>query len=423
MSASTSGGQAFTGRFDAATKAILPSDAVTHLHLLRHGDVARMHQRIVRGQLDEPVSPRGVEEHRSLARFVAEREPRLDVLYTSDLSRCRVLAEELGARIGLAPIVDARLREQSMGAWEGSSWADVSAREPAAVTAYWNDYAHARPTGGESMADVARRTGEWWNEAHARHRGARVAAVTHVGAIRTLLCRFLDHPLDSALRFAPATASQTTVAIADAGAVVSCVGERPWAFDPIASVATTNEVDVPRYALSGSAGTGKTTLGRALAARLGVPFLEEGMRRRIEAGFVPHGFTVHDWRALSIEMWEEHRAAEAAATSGFVSDRSSLDFAAFWLHYGMHEVDGPTDAVLQSLFEHAKSYDRVFLFPWGALPLVNDGVRSTNRWIQFRFQTVLEGLVERFAPANVVRVPATTSFDARLAFASAVAGV
>lgn len=422
MSAPTSGGQAFTGGFDAATKAILPSDAVTHLHLLRHGDVARLHQRIVRGQLDEPVSPRGVEEHRSLARFVAEREPRFDALYTSDLWRCRALADELCALTGVEPIVDARLREQSMGAWEGLSWAEVTAREPANVTAYWNDYANARPTGGESLADVARRTSEWWGAAHARHRGARIAAVTHVGAIRTLLCHFLGHPLESELRFAPATASQTTVAIADAGAVVSCVGERPWAFDPIASTLA-SAVEAPRYALSGSAGTGKTTLGRALAARLGVPFLEEGMRRRIEAGFVPHGFTVHDWRALSIEMWEEHRAAEAAAPNGFVSDRSSLDFAAFWLHYGMHEVDGPTEAVLQSLFEHAKSYRRVFLFPWGALPLVNDGVRSTNRWIQFRFQTVLEGLVERFAPPNVVRVPATTSFEARLAFASAVAGV
>ena len=37
-----------------------------------------------------------------------------------------------------------------------------------------------------------------------------------------------------------------------------------------------------KLALSGSAGTGKTTLGRRLAAETGLPYVPEGMREWLE---------------------------------------------------------------------------------------------------------------------------------------------
>ena len=60
-------GQAFTGQLDSATRAILPSALVTHVHLLRHGDVAQMGARVVRGQLDVPLSPHGQAQSEQLA--------------------------------------------------------------------------------------------------------------------------------------------------------------------------------------------------------------------------------------------------------------------------------------------------------------------------------------------------------------------
>ena len=43
-----------------------------------------------------------------------------------------------------------------------------------------------------------------------------------------------------------------------------------------------------RIAISGSAGTGKTTLAKALAVRLQGPYLEDGFRKRLETGLDPH---------------------------------------------------------------------------------------------------------------------------------------
>lgn len=412
-------GQAFTGRFDDATTKILPSSLVTHVHLLRHGEVAEFTKRIVRGQMDVALSPRGVAESSALARWLAAHEPRPDVVFTSDLVRCTELATDVARHSGRTPVVDARLREQSMGAWEGKTWAEITAAEPRAVTAYWDDYYEARPTRGESFADLEQRVLAWWSEMLLNHAGKRICVATHIGVIRAIVCHALGSPPNQALRFAPATASHTSISVSEAGAVVAQAGERPWMFEgfDVADIARAPQrlEGPPRIALSGSAGTGKTTLGRRLAQELGVPFLDEIMRRRIESGFDFHGMTHADWRNLMREQWAEQRALEDNSRDGFVADRSSLDYAAFFLHYDLH-VGIDAEPWMTQMFAEAQRYDRILLFPWGALPLEDDGVRTTNRWTQLRFQSILEGLVDRFSQARVLRVPATNDFEQRVAF-------
>lgn len=171
-----------------------------------------------------------------------------------------------------------------------------------------------------------------------------------------------------------------------------------------------------RIALAGSAGTGKTFLGRRLAEHLGLPFIEEGMRRRIEEGLRLEELAPAEQQKLIEEMWLEQEAREADA-DGFVADRSSLDFAAFWLHYDLHYDAQATEEWFARMCERSAAYDRILLMPWGVLPLEQDGVRSTNRWIQFRFQSILEGVLNRFAVrGQVLRVPGITDAERRLDF-------
>ena len=412
-------GQAASSPFGAATRAVMPQDDLVRLLLLRHGEVAGFEQRIVRGQIDLALSERGREQHERLAHWLVAHAAKVDLVFTSDLVRCRDLGERVARASGAPLVVVPALREQSMGAWEGLPWDEVSRREGAAINAYWNDYFHAAPPGGESMEALFARVAAWWHEERAGFRGKTVAIATHIGPLRAFLCELLARPGTEALRFAPAIASCSEVLVSTPGAVVNTLGERPWlAGDgdpqrPLPARATRERC----IALSGSAGTGKTTLARALAARLDVPYVEEGMRRRLEAGLDLHTLDGEGMRRLNRSLWEEQKdecERAAAKHGGYVADRSHVDFAAFWLHYGLFDDQAATERMLVETRRAAED-QFVVLLPHGALPLVHDGVRSTNPWMQLRFQLLVEGLLERHQPAGrLLRLKGAASLAERL---------
>ncbi|MHC4377948.1 MAG: histidine phosphatase family protein, partial [Planctomycetota bacterium] len=406
--------QATARGFDASTLGVMPDRWFTRVVLVRHGAVAELTERVVRGQLDTGLSALGRAQSRAAVDALAARHPDLRAIFASDLPRCAVLAEALAERTGAPLAFESALREQHMGRWQGRTWSQITAEDPERVSAYWDDYANTAPPEGESLAAVQQRVRGWWSAESELRRGGTIAIVGHVGTFRCLLAELFGTPLDQALRWAPGTGSLTELLWSEAGAVLEVFGERPAAESggaPIEGRA--------RLALSGSAGTGKTSLGQRVAESLGVPFIEEGMRRRLEAGLNPFELGPGGYERLMEELWREQAAAEDAATSGFVADRSAFDFAAVWLHYAHLDDPAQTEAWMRARLKDGRErYDRVLLLPWGAIPLEHDGVRSTDRWVQFRFQSIVEDLLRREArPGQVVRVPGEFDLEARRAFA------
>ena len=152
-----------------------------------------------------------------------------------------------------------------------------------------------------------------------------------------------------------------------------------------------------RIAISGSAGVGKSTLARAVAAELGVPCLPEGMREYLERTRV----NIHDLgrdglRDLVLRLWQDRAELEEKHAS-FVADRAAYDFAAFWMFYGFADDDEATHTLFASALR-ADRYQAVFLLPWGQIPLVADGIRSTNRYAQLHVQSMIVGLCAEFGP-------------------------
>ena len=392
--------------FDAVTNEELPSRELTTLHLVRHGAVETGGRRLAYGQTDLPLSAEGHAQNDAVLQLALRTLPRPEGVLSSDLSRCLQPARRLAERFGVPLQVCPQLREQHMGAWEGRPWGELSAEDSQGIHDYWDDYVNARPPDGENLREVQQRVRSWWSEAWPTLRGKRWVIVTHIGVIRSLLCEAMGLPLDQALRWAPARGSLTTLLLADAGAVLEQLGERPR---------PPRAVRGRRIALSGSAGTGKTSLGRALAESMGVPFIEEGMRARLEGGLDLHRLDSRQMWELLDELWREQVAREAAAPDGFVADRSSVDFAAFWMRFGFYYQQHAAQDFVPRMLEHARSYDGIVLLPWGAIPLVEDGVRSTNPWVQRHYQATVEGLLTRECPERLLRLPsAVVGLERRL---------
>lgn len=143
------------------------------------------------GQRDTPLNERGRAQARELAERVAALEPPVASLWTSDLSRARETAEILGARLGLEPRPDARLREGWRGEWEGFLFEEIERRDPERYAAWRNPDAEIgfHFPGGETLAQQQARVLDCLREIEAASEGGEVTLVVcHGGSIRTVLC-------------------------------------------------------------------------------------------------------------------------------------------------------------------------------------------------------------------------------------------
>ncbi|HMJ02992.1 MAG TPA: histidine phosphatase family protein [Conexibacter sp.] len=146
------------------------------------------------GQRDTPLNDRGRAQARELAERVAAHDPPIASLWSSDLSRARETAEIVGARIGLEPRLDPRLREGWRGEWEGFLFDEIAAADPERYAAWRAPDAEDgfRFPGGESLAEQQARVLEALGEIAAQgdgEEGGAALVVCHGGSIRTVLCR------------------------------------------------------------------------------------------------------------------------------------------------------------------------------------------------------------------------------------------
>ncbi|MEM1313055.1 MAG: histidine phosphatase family protein [Pseudomonadota bacterium] len=114
---------------------------------LRHGETTYNRDRIFQGQVDSPLSERGVAQAReAAARLVGEPIRRI---VASPLSRARLTAEAAGRALGVAVETDDDLKECALGVHEDQPHASWP------LAKYWTG--ELAPEGGESFFVFRRR--------------------------------------------------------------------------------------------------------------------------------------------------------------------------------------------------------------------------------------------------------------------------
>lgn len=175
-----------------APGAALPDDIT--LYVIRHGETDWNAELRYQGQADIPLNDTGRRQAQRNGEALAGLGPnpaKLDFV-ASPLIRARETMEIVRAALAL-PREDYRLdpllKELSYGDWQGVLQSDLPSRDPEGVAARAKDPFVWRPKGGESYADLVKRTQAWLETVN---RDSVVAA--HGGTLRCLHALLLGVP-------------------------------------------------------------------------------------------------------------------------------------------------------------------------------------------------------------------------------------
>jgi len=166
--------------------------------LVRHPPVHARHHGVCYGTSDVELSAEGLEKCRELCALFA-RLP-ITRIFHSGVQRTRLVAECLGERLQIEPVVDARLAERHFGAWELLSWDEIYADSGAAMDRVLTEPNAFRPGGGETTYDVRDRVVAWYQELP-QH--GLTLAVAHAGPIAALIGTIQNEPVEQWINLVP----------------------------------------------------------------------------------------------------------------------------------------------------------------------------------------------------------------------------
>ncbi len=162
---------------------------MTTLYLIRHCEAAGNAKRLFQGWTDCDISETGKIQLTYLAKRFETIS--LDRVFASPLIRAQKTAQVVANPKGLSVISVEGLKELNAGAFDGKPFAECFGAN-ADLAEIWDHHPEDFcPPGGESMREAYDRGWSALEKIVRENPGKTVAAATHGGMIRCLLCRLL----------------------------------------------------------------------------------------------------------------------------------------------------------------------------------------------------------------------------------------
>jgi broad specificity phosphatase PhoE len=185
------------------------------IYLVRHGQTEFNAMRRIQGAMDSALTPLGMEQGRRLGLLLAGLEPAPLRIVTSPQGRAQHTARLIREASGLLCEIeiDERLREVSVGAWDGLLRDDIAALDPDFDVGDRRLTWFFRGPGGDTYEALEARLAEWLEAAHACESptivvshgvAGRILRGLYLGLSRTETLS-LDVPQDAVFRLACGT--------------------------------------------------------------------------------------------------------------------------------------------------------------------------------------------------------------------------
>jgi len=153
-------------------------------HPAREGEAGRCI-----GQTDVALSAEGISSLPRLGQLAAQVKPTR--VLSSDLRRCRILAETIAAKRNLTMEINPGWRELHFGEWENRTWDEIRREDPQRLAAWMDNYVEVAPPGGESFRQLQERVLGALEQLH-RASDETIVVATHAGVIRSLVSALSD---------------------------------------------------------------------------------------------------------------------------------------------------------------------------------------------------------------------------------------
>jgi len=159
---------------------------------VRHGQTHWNTEGRIQGHTDIELDEVGIAQAARLGTRLADEK--VDIIYTSDLSRAAKTAEIINSHHNVELVTTLALRETSFGIYEGQLYEEI-----------YDEMRHHHNTGypvpgGESVQDYFSRIHAFLDEMVTKHY-QNIIIVGHFGTVRAAICYFLQIPPEERERF------------------------------------------------------------------------------------------------------------------------------------------------------------------------------------------------------------------------------
>lgn len=165
-----------------------------NIYLIRHGE-----KEVTTDDLTMKLTPKGIEQSKLLGqRLVSEN---IDIIYSSDMMRALMTAEEVNKYLNLRIEVRSGLREINTGECIRLGWHEAFDAYPEFAAEFRRKESDPRYPGGENGQDAWERAKDVLEEI--KNTGyENVAVILHGGLIRTLICGAFGISQENRFKFA-----------------------------------------------------------------------------------------------------------------------------------------------------------------------------------------------------------------------------